>query len=305
MDAIADIADLTPGFNLLAPSSYGNFPGVQQVADAIGDFAKTSVGRLIATAVATTLYGALAVVVGPQLASIAFAFPGLLRGDSFSQSWIEEFSSRVHAVAEIMGPDIAAKVGDELQDALGKITDKLGSAASSALDDAGLSDFANEALGDVASLLPNLATATGLREDALVYAKSLANQIPIPKLDIVAATGEVLAIHLPSGTVTYPHGQAAAATAGFAPAPAPAATSRALVAASLSSGSEALEEAATYGPQALVAASQVRTGQLVASAPNAPMYSDHVRPVPGPAPTRSLPPVLLVAAAVAAGAILL
>jgi len=66
------------------------------------DFFRTAVGRVIARAFATLLYYNLAPLLGPQLAAVAFAFPGLLRGEKFDEAWATEFIWRVTTTAGIL-----------------------------------------------------------------------------------------------------------------------------------------------------------------------------------------------------------
>src|SRR4051812_44237510 len=70
-----------------------NVPGFQEVSDAVDavvtgpvrDFARTSVGRTILSVAAGSLTGGLAPMLGPQLATVAFAMPGMAAGESFAQ----------------------------------------------------------------------------------------------------------------------------------------------------------------------------------------------------------------------------
>lgn len=91
-------------------------PGARAVADAVDsvtagpvrDFARTAVGRTLLTALASSLTGGLAPMLGPQLATVAFALPGLAQGDDFVTAWTQEFAKRVEDTAEILGADGAA-----------------------------------------------------------------------------------------------------------------------------------------------------------------------------------------------------
>jgi hypothetical protein len=90
-------------------------PGARDVLDAVGDavtgpvrdFANTAVGRAMLSALATTVTGGLAPVLGPQLATVAFALPGLAAGQDFVSAWTQEFGSRVEQTAAIIGAEEA------------------------------------------------------------------------------------------------------------------------------------------------------------------------------------------------------
>jgi hypothetical protein len=74
------------------------------------DFSKTVVGQAVLTIISGSLYGPMAATLGPQLASIAWTFPSVLKGDDFTKSWIREVSWRAEKIAEIFGGDIIASV---------------------------------------------------------------------------------------------------------------------------------------------------------------------------------------------------
>ncbi len=59
------------------------------------DFANTTVGEVFLRALASSLTGGLSNIVGPQLATMAFAVPGLLKGDDFEKAWVDEFNKRL------------------------------------------------------------------------------------------------------------------------------------------------------------------------------------------------------------------
>lgn len=96
----------------------GSLPGVSQLAEAMGDFAKTAVGQIVLRAISDSLFGSVAFVVGPQLASLTWSIPGLMRGDSFDKAWLDSFKLRVEQTAEILGGDAAAYVAAQLPIAL-------------------------------------------------------------------------------------------------------------------------------------------------------------------------------------------
>jgi hypothetical protein len=102
-------------------------PGLQEISDAIDaavsgpvrDFARGPIGRVMFSALASSLTGGLAPILGPQLATVAFALPGLAKGDDFVTAWTQEFAERAKTVAAQLGSEEA---GDALNDALGKLT---------------------------------------------------------------------------------------------------------------------------------------------------------------------------------------
>ena len=96
-------------------------PGFEQASDAIIDFAKTPVGLAVFRAMSTSLYGPLAFAIGPQLAAVSFAIPGLIKGDDFDKAWLTEVSWRSEEAAKILAPGIADQYAPELADALEKV----------------------------------------------------------------------------------------------------------------------------------------------------------------------------------------
>jgi hypothetical protein len=97
--AFDDLKKTVPGFSELAGlvDDFASGP--------VRDFARTGVGRVFLSAVASTLTGGLVPFLGPQLATAAFALPGLARGDDFVTAWTQEFTSRVKQTAQIVGSD--------------------------------------------------------------------------------------------------------------------------------------------------------------------------------------------------------
>lgn len=108
--AFDDLKSTVPGFSELAGlvDDFASGP--------VRDFARTSVGRVFLSAVASTLTGGLATFVGPQLATAAFALPGLARGDDFVTAWTQEFTSRVEQTAAIVGADAVGPLWKEQLD---------------------------------------------------------------------------------------------------------------------------------------------------------------------------------------------
>lgn len=107
-------------------------PGFQEVSDAVDavvtgpvrDFARTAIGRTILTAAASSLTGGLAPLLGPQLATVAFAMPGMAAGTDFARAWTLEFASRVQQTASILGTQYAGQIAAEAYAKLKAYSDK-------------------------------------------------------------------------------------------------------------------------------------------------------------------------------------
>lgn len=85
------------------------------------DWAHTDVGKTMLRAMGSAGYFALVPALGPQLAAVSFAWPGLVRGEPIDVAWLTEFSWRVEKTAEILGAEIKVKLGDELARVLGQL----------------------------------------------------------------------------------------------------------------------------------------------------------------------------------------
>lgn len=100
-------------------------PGGQWIREnansAVKQLAKSAEGRtalwLISQALTNGALTTLAPVVGPQAASVAFAIPGVIQGDSFSQAWLSEFTLRVGNLAKAYGEDKAKEYSAQLASA--------------------------------------------------------------------------------------------------------------------------------------------------------------------------------------------
>lgn len=191
VDWVSDRADDVKG---AAGSIASAVPGAEWLGGQVTDFLNTETGRIVARALSTTLYGALAPVVGPQLAAAAFATPGLIRGDRFSKAWIEEFQIRVEMLAQILG-DEAAK---ELSGLIGPTLDKLKG------DFPQLNDLGNVP-SDIIPTLPDIQTILNtpvwkialprnLREDLTALAISALTKVPIDISNYDIETGKDLSV---------------------------------------------------------------------------------------------------------------
>ena len=122
-DLVDDVGDgISDGWNAVVDT----VPGARDVVNVVDsvlvgpvrDFAQTGVGRALLTTLASSVTGGLAPLLGPQLATIAFAIPGMAAGEDFVTSWTQEFGSRVQQTAQIMGADVVpAEWGDQLKKA--------------------------------------------------------------------------------------------------------------------------------------------------------------------------------------------
>lgn len=123
---------------------------VKTATGPVGDFARSEVGQVVLRAIATTMTGGLAPILGPQLATVAWAVPGLAAGDSFTDAWLNEFQWRLKETSEIAGADIGRLLGEQ-------VTRVLGDEAFRAAVQAGKS-------------VAELARHFGIREDAAALA---------------------------------------------------------------------------------------------------------------------------------------
>lgn len=104
IDAAVDTADdITKALGLPPIASDVKDAIVDLVKGPLRDFANTDVGRMVLRAFATGLYYQLGPILGPQFAAVAFAVPGVLRGEKFDQAWTTEFIWRVTTTATILG----------------------------------------------------------------------------------------------------------------------------------------------------------------------------------------------------------
>lgn len=142
-----------------------SLPGFSQAGELVKDFANTATGKIVLRAMATAFAGPLGAIVGPQLATIAWAIPGLLRGDDFEDAWYSEFRDRVEKTAEILGPEIAPELMSQLETAMGELA-------------------AEWKIGDrVTWTLEELARRSGVRDDVAAFAISLWNHTDLPAPD--------------------------------------------------------------------------------------------------------------------------
>lgn len=171
-DAIAD------GANALVDAAH-TIPGVDFLGEQLKDFAGTPVGKLLLTAAAGSLTSGLAHFVGPQLASIAFALPGVLRAEPFDKAWLSEFVSRVKKTAEILGGGAGEAAGKAFSSGVQPALDKI------------MNDPATKDLIAKGADIQKIADAAGVRADSMQAAIDLVKRAGssfatkgVPSLDV-------------------------------------------------------------------------------------------------------------------------
>lgn len=133
--------------------------------DAFSKFADTGIGHVVLFVASGGAYSALVPALGPQLAAVAFALPGMAKGDNFMKAWMEGFVERVTllikyfistGIPQDQAADMAAQATQSDMDKAQKYVDQIGGVAKLA----GM-DF------------QTLAAKAGIRED--MAAEYLAN----------------------------------------------------------------------------------------------------------------------------------
>lgn len=149
---VSDVVDEIPGAS----------DALQFFGNEAQDFANTTFGQVCLRAFVTwTAYPALAGVLGPQLAAVSFALPGVAKGDDFDQAWLGEFMYRLEKTAEIVGGDAANQAAAQFQ----PIVDQLSQQAQNAGLDP--QSFASNLEGIGAAKLQAMAQQLGVRADML------------------------------------------------------------------------------------------------------------------------------------------
>lgn len=104
LDTFGEVASVIP----FAPELGGALKDL--INGPLRDFANTPLGLVVFRAMATTIYGPLAWTIGPQVATLAFAVPGLARGDDFWEAWITELRWRAEETARTLAPSAAEAI---------------------------------------------------------------------------------------------------------------------------------------------------------------------------------------------------
>jgi hypothetical protein len=129
-DAVSDVADAVGDVATSAVDVLHKIPGVDQLGDAfkqvghsVEDFARTDFGATLLRAASTAQYAFLAPYLGPQLAGVAFATPGVLKGDAVGKALVDETLWRVSTAANILsagqGGDAVKAWGEKLSGQVG------------------------------------------------------------------------------------------------------------------------------------------------------------------------------------------
>lgn len=88
-------------------------PGVDWAGEQLKDFASTSFGQWFLRILAgSVVYTGLAPYLGPQLASVGFALPGVAKGDKFASAWTQEEIWRVSEAAKYFAGNAAKTLSD-------------------------------------------------------------------------------------------------------------------------------------------------------------------------------------------------
>lgn len=162
-------------------------PGGAELLRAAGHFANTGVGLAVLRAMSTMFYASVAWPLGPQLASVMFAVPGLARGDDFTHAWLTEVKWRAEETAKVLGPGIVDAFGKQLTDALRKLAEEYG---GEDLLELGVSE---------------LAARFHIREDVAAFALAIWNHVKLPSRDeFDPATGRQLGVWSSSSTPASP-----------------------------------------------------------------------------------------------------
>lgn len=165
-DKVEDAWDATGAHVVDAgESAIRAIPGGDELIEVTGDFANSAVGTAVLRAIATMYFGTIAWTIGPQLASVTFALPGIMKGDRFDEAWLTEFKYRVEKTAEILGPGIIDAFGSQLTDTLKRM-----------FDEYGIGELVEEGVQE-------LAKRYNIREDVAAFAMALWNRVQLPPRD--------------------------------------------------------------------------------------------------------------------------
>lgn len=188
-DAISDVGDAVNTVAGVASDAAGDvlsiaevIPGVSNAVTFFGselqDFANTTVGTIALRAFASFVYPGLATVLGPQLAAVAFAIPGVAKGDNFSKAWLAEFLYRLEKTADIVGADAAGELVAQFQPAMDQL---IAQAQANGLD---VETYAQQLEAQTGASLSDLANKLGVNAQILQTAIDYAaNQIGFKSLD--------------------------------------------------------------------------------------------------------------------------
>jgi hypothetical protein len=166
--------------------------------DAFNKFANTAIGHVVLFAISGSAFAALVPSVGPQLAAVAFALPGMAKGDNFMKAWTDGFMERITLLINYFaggGGTTSGAAAQAKQDA----TSKMGLPADPASTAAATQQVANLASDQMAKLtayvasiggpdklgnidFQTLAQRAGVREDfAAQYLANAVGNLTLPK----------------------------------------------------------------------------------------------------------------------------
>lgn len=94
-------------------SALHTIPGVDWAGEELKDFAGTNFGQWFLRILAgSVVYTGLAPYLGPQLASVGFALPGVIKGDKFASAWTQEEIWRISEAAKMYAGSAAQALSD-------------------------------------------------------------------------------------------------------------------------------------------------------------------------------------------------
>ncbi len=182
--------DLTPGWNISdTVSGVENIvsPITKPIGDALGQFSDSGFGQFILQAASTGVFTALAGPFGPQLASVAFALPGMAKGDDFAKAYVTDVFRRVSLTAKILSGGQFSALGDDavkhVTEQLSQYADKLKSLVPPDIGDQISNWLSSNASGSLADLQGQL---TGFAKDNPQYVDALSKLIPGQTADTYA-----------------------------------------------------------------------------------------------------------------------
>jgi hypothetical protein len=125
VNAVGNFAKSVPGASWVG-DAFNTVTG--PVKDTIGVMARDPLGQIVLVAVTNAMAtglagvalpvgGAAQVTIGPQVASVIWALPGVVQGDSFTDAYAKALTWRVTKAFQILGPvigqQVAQGIGDE------------------------------------------------------------------------------------------------------------------------------------------------------------------------------------------------
>lgn len=146
-DVVTSVFDRVPGSDWIKDAT-------REGATFLADMARDDRGRFLLQAITVTyLYGPLAgtplpgavgqVVVGPVVASLVWALPGMIAGESFTEAYTKELTEKIQGLAEYFGGKKAGELfanqlkglidNQQFKDAMASVRARFGNVAGDAL----------------------------------------------------------------------------------------------------------------------------------------------------------------------------